>query len=132
MAARTIPSRQVVLFLLAFSHLLIAIGRAQNTSSTTEAALSVLHKNCLSCHGVAQMSGLDIREREGALKGGKRGPAIMPGHPDESPLYLAAAHKGELIMPPGSKAPLPAEDLEILKKWITDGAAWPAAAAVRT
>jgi hypothetical protein len=77
------------------------------------------------------MSGLDLRQRESTLKGGKRGPAIKPGQPDESLLYQAAAHLGELKMPPGSTSPLPAEDLQVLKKWIADGAAWPSAASVR-
>ena len=72
------------------------------------------------------MSGLDMRQREGLLKGGKRGPAIVPEHPEKSLLYLSAAHQGELKMPLGSTSPLPAEDLAALKKWIEEGALWPA------
>lgn len=72
------------------------------------------------------MSGLDMRQREGLLKGGKRGPAVTPKKPDESLLYLSAAHQGDLKMPLGSSSPLPAEDLATLKKWIEEGAQWPA------
>ena len=50
----------------------------------------------------------------------------MPGNAAESLLYKAAAHEGELKMPPGSRAPLPEEDLAILRKWINEGAVWPA------
>ena len=73
------------------------------------------------------MSGLDVRQRDTLLKGGKRGPAIKPGKPDESLLFQAASHQGELKMPAGSKEPLPKEELEILRHWILAGANWPAA-----
>ncbi len=72
------------------------------------------------------MSGLDMRERAGLLKGGTRGPAVVPQHPEKSLVYLSAAHIGDLKMPLGSSEPLPADDLATLKKWIEDGAPWPA------
>ena len=75
------------------------------------------------------MSGLDIRQREGLLKGGKQGPAVQPGEADASILFQAAAHTGALKMPPGSKSPLPAAELAILREWINQGAKWPEGAA---
>jgi hypothetical protein len=39
------------------------------------------------------MSGLDMRQRDGLLKGGKRGSAISPGKPAVSLLYLSATHQ---------------------------------------
>ena len=101
---------------------------AAASSSLADDALAILEKNCVACHGAAQMSGLDLRQREALLKGGARGPGVEPGNPDESLLYRAAAHIGELVMPPGSKEPLPTADLEILSKWIRQGAPWPASA----
>ncbi len=71
------------------------------------------------------MSGLDMRQREGLLKGGKRGPAVTPKKPESSLIYLSAAHKGDLKMPLGSSDPLPDQDLATLKKWIEEGALWP-------
>src|SRR5439155_21720404 len=101
------------------------IGLAQTDLAASRTALDILDKNCFSCHGAIQMSGLDIRQRETLLKGGKRGPAIIPGNPEGSLLYKAVAHQGDLKMPLGSGSPLPREQLEILKKWIKDGAPWP-------
>ena len=98
-------------------------------SSLADDALAVLEKNCLACHGSARMSGLDLRERGTLLKGGSRGPAVAPGNAAESLLYQAAAHVGELAMPPGSEEPLPAADLETLATWINQGAPWPRSAA---
>jgi Planctomycete cytochrome C len=71
------------------------------------------------------MSGLDMRSRDTLLKGGHRGAALVPGNAEQSLLYQAAAHQGELKMPPGSNSPLPPEELMVLKKWIEEGAAWP-------
>src|SRR2546425_9467675 len=92
-------------------------------------ARTILDKNCSGCHAASRMSGLDLRQRDTALKGGKRGPAVIPGNADRSLLYQAAAHQAELKMPPRSKGPLPAEELEVLKTWIDQGAPWTAIAA---
>ena len=95
--------------------------------STGQAARSILEKHCLTCHGASQMSGLDLRQRETLLEGGSRGPAIIAGNPFQSLLYQAAAHLGELKMPPGSDSPLPAHELAILKEWIDQGVPYPEA-----
>ena len=94
-------------------------------SSIAQAARMVLEKNCVSCHGISEMSGLDLREREAILKGGTRGPALVPGKAEESLLFLAASHDEsvEIRMPP-SEDPLPAEHLKILRQWINEGAPW--------
>src|SRR5262245_58060378 len=50
--------------------------------------LPVLDANCLTCHGEGlQLSKLDLRTREGALKGGDHGAAIVPGNAEQSRLY---------------------------------------------
>ncbi len=99
-------------------------GSAQEPA-IRESAVNLLVGKCAVCHGAAQTSGLDVRQRETLLKGGSRGAAIVPGKAEESLLYRAASHQGELKMPPGSSASLPAEELEILKQWINEGAGWP-------
>ena len=87
----------------------------------------VLEKHCFSCHGASQKSGLDLRKRETILKGGTRGPAIVPGKPEESLLFLAASHDEsiEIRMPAGGDRLL-AKDLEVLRRWIDAGAPWEA------
>ena len=44
----------------------------------------VLAKNCFSCHTNSKLGGLDLSTRESLLKGGKSGPAIVPGKPADS------------------------------------------------
>jgi len=68
------------------------------------------------------MAGLDLRTREGALNGGKHGPAIVPGNAAASPLYKHVAAQEQPQMPLGGK--LSDEELAVLKAWIDTGAAW--------
>src|SRR5579863_4438816 len=102
---------------------LVSTAVAQTKDPSENAARAILEKACYGCHGPAQMSGLDLRNRETILKGGKRGAAIVPGDAAASLLYQAVAGKGELKMPPGKQA-LPATDIEIIRQWIQNGAHW--------
>src|SRR5215831_19314504 len=87
-----------------------------------DTARLVLEKRCLNCHGAAQTSGLDLRQRDGILKGGKRGPAIMPGNAAQSLLYQAVSRQGDLQMPPAQ--PLAADEIATIRAWIDAGAPW--------
>jgi hypothetical protein len=69
------------------------------------------------------MSGLDLRHREAALKGGTRGPSIVPGNPAQSLLLTAVLRTGDLKMPPGKEG-LSETEIATLRKWIQEGAAW--------
>src|ERR1044071_2035620 len=80
----------------------------------------LLVKQCFSCHGQdQQFSSLRVDSREALLKGGKRGPAIIPGDATLSLLAKAVRHEG-LKMPMGSK--LAPEEITAIEKWISLGA----------
>lgn len=84
-------------------------------------AQAILQKNCVICHGAAlQSAKLDLRTRDSMIRGGERGSALNPGHPEVSRLYLFAAGIEQPSMPPGKK--LEAEDLDVLRAWIRSGA----------
>jgi hypothetical protein len=90
----------------------------------------VLAKNCYACHGPdQQQSGLRVDSRDGLLKGGKRGPAMVPGSPASSLLVKAIRHDG-LKMPIGSRL----KDYEIaaFEEWIRNDAVWPSAPNAKT
>ena len=84
----------------------------------------VLIKNCYSCHTTSQMSGLRVDSLDAITKGGKRGPAIVPGNSAGS-LLLQAIRQTDpaLKMPMGGKL----SDAEIadFSSWIEAGAVWP-------
>lgn len=85
--------------------------------------VSILQNQCGSCHGGAAMAGLDLRTREGLLKGGSRGPSLVPGNANASLLIQAIRRNGALQMPPG-KTGLKPEEVEMLVRWVDAGAAW--------
>ena len=84
-------------------------------------ANAIIEAKCLACHGSARMSDLDLREISTIRKGGKRGPAIVPGNAEASLLYRAVKRDGALQMPPG-KTGLTATEVSVLRDWINQGA----------
>ncbi len=93
---------------------------------TEHDVLPILLLRCTACHGRnKQEGGLDLRSRELILKGGKSGPVVVPGNPEESLLVKRVA-AGE--MPPHKRLveaavkPMEPEELEKVKAWIAQGA----------
>jgi hypothetical protein len=85
-------------------------------------AVAILQARCVVCHGKDKESGLDLRTREGVLKGGSRGAAIKPGDADESLLYRFVAGEEKPRMPMGEE--LSEYQIGLLKQWIDKGAVW--------
>ena len=87
----------------------------------------ILARHCAACHGVKkQQVGLRIDSARGMLDGGDSGPAIVPGEAAKSLLFQAVTGtEGASQMPPdGSK--LSDEEIATIRKWINDGAKYPA------
>lgn len=83
----------------------------------------ILREHCYDCHSHAadQMeSGLALDWKSGWSKGGDRGPAIVPGKPEQSLLIRAVQHGDPDLMMPENK--LDAADIEILVEWVRRGA----------
>jgi cytochrome c553 len=84
----------------------------------------VLLIECGTCHGPAlQQGGLRIDSREALLKGGKRGPSLVPGKPEASLFLAAINHQQGMKMPPGKR--LDPRVKADLTRWVKDGAPWP-------
>src|SRR5580658_5647301 len=49
----------------------------------------VLATNCYNCHAASALGGLRLDNRDGMMKGGTRGSAIVPGDPEKSLLIQA-------------------------------------------
>jgi hypothetical protein len=89
----------------------------------------ILEGECVSCHGGAlPLSKRDLRTRETALTGGARGPVLVPGNADRSPLYRMVAGLEQPVLPMQG-APLDPPQLALLKQWIDEGARWDGAVA---
>ena len=91
---------------------------------------AVFQARCVTCHGgLRKEGGLDMRTLASRLAGGKSGPALVPGKPEESLLYKRMAN-GQ--MPPSLMAKdlaveLPTDgEMAKVKQWIAAGAPGPA------
>ena len=106
---------------------LVLCGVAQ-AQSTDKEVLPILRQKCFQCHSEAlQMSGLDLRTRESMLKGGDKGPAIVPGNAEGSRLYRRVAGLEKPPMPMAPLPPLTTQEVAVLKAWLDQGAKWGAA-----
>ena len=79
-------------------------------------------EHCYECHsGRKSNGGLVLDTREGLLKGGDSGAALIAGDPEKSRLIEAVRYKNsDLQMPPKNR--LAASEVELLEKWIANGA----------
>jgi Planctomycete cytochrome C len=70
------------------------------------------------------MSKLDLRTRDAMLKGGEKGPALVPGNAEASPLYRRVSGLQQPVMPMAPVPGLTAREIAVLKDWIDQGAKW--------
>ncbi len=86
----------------------------------------ILNKRCISCHGGvkrnAQFSLLFRHEALDTTESGKV--VIVPGHPEKSEMIRRLAAKDPEERMPYKEEPLSQEEVNILKQWIKEGAAW--------
>jgi hypothetical protein len=86
----------------------------------------ILVENCYKCHGAEAAKnkklrgGLRVDTRDGLLKGGDSGPAIVAGKRGEGTLLKALHSAGELKMPPDGK--LHSSVIADFEKWLAMGA----------
>ncbi len=91
----------------------------------------ILAANCFKCHGPdadTRQGKLRLDTREGATDANRRnGPAIVPGHPEQSSLLSRVIETDpDLRMPPPevNAHGLSQEQVDTLALWIEQGAAW--------
>ena len=89
----------------------------------------ILAKNCFNCHGADEQSrqaDLRLDTPEGATVdlGGRR--AIVPGKPMDSEVIhrIFAEDRSEVMPPADSRLQLSAEERELIRNWIRDGAGY--------
>jgi len=85
----------------------------------------VMEAKCVKCHqGFFPQAGLKLNSRKNALRGGKSGPAIIPGNADASPMvrqfFLPPTNPKH--MPPAVEPQLTEAEIELIRTWIDGGA----------
>ena len=94
---------------------------------TESDVLPIFQMRCVVCHGKRkQEGGLDLRSQASRLNGGKSGPALLPGKPDDSLLMqriLAGQMPPPRLLVEFHVRPPSSEEVETLRQWIAGGAA---------
>jgi uncharacterized membrane protein len=85
----------------------------------------ILHDNCAKCHDDGKSKGdYRIDDRELFIKGGKTGPAVIPGDSQSSYLIkLISGVEPKKVMPSKGRA-LTADEIGVMRAWIDQGAVW--------
>ena len=91
----------------------------------------ILTENCFQCHGPdpsSRKAGLRLDRDTGIFGKTDNGVAVLPGKPSESDIYerLITDDEDDLMPPVKSKKKLTAEQKELIKRWIEQGAKWQA------
>lgn len=112
----------------------LAVGGAPATAGTAasgddavsfeEEIWPILEASCTECHdNRSAFSNLRLDNAEGIMAGGDLGKVVVPGEPDNSPLVLRVAlPEDDLDFMPIEGDPLTEEQIELMRKWIEQGA----------
>ncbi len=94
---------------------------------------TLLENHCIQCHGPSQqLNGLRLDSREGALEGGYSGPSLVLGDGGGSTLIQRLTSDDATARMPLAAPPLRPDQIEVLTRWIDQGAPWPRDMTVRT
>lgn len=83
----------------------------------------LLKEKCGKCHGSDPDGDLVLLTYKDLMAGGEHGAVVTPGQPEKSNLYLKLTDTppfGKKM--PKKGGPLTQEEIELLKKWVADGA----------
>jgi mono/diheme cytochrome c family protein len=119
------------LFAVALSYNVISFqprAAAQSQIDFKRDVEPIFAQTCYQCHGAKKALGqlrLDVKSL--AMKGGISGPSILPGNSKASRLMQRILGEGDEIRMPMGGDPLKPEQIELIRKWIDEGAHWPEA-----
>lgn len=103
-------------------------AQGQGEVSYKNDVLPIIHDYCLNCHEPGgkgyEKSGLDMRTYQSLMKGTKFGTVIKPGDSFTSVLIQLVEGRAHasIKMPLGMNGGLAKDKIEILKKWVNQGA----------
>jgi hypothetical protein len=106
----------------------IARGQAQENASSKLTKVSyadvekIFHRECVVCHsGSSPPLGVRLDSYDHVIAGGQTGPVIIPGKPNKSELVERIKGTEQPRMPFG-KPPLSESEIELIVRWVKQGA----------
>ncbi|MBK6795320.1 MAG: DUF1549 domain-containing protein [Acidobacteria bacterium] len=113
---------------------MLSASRAQTSAVDFKRDIEpIFQANCYGCHSAKKASAqLRLDSKTAAMKGGLSGAVIVAGRSGESRLVQRLLGEGgDPRMPLGSQ-PLSGEQMQLIRKWIDEGAVWPDDAALKS
>ena len=123
-----LPSRNYLLWIAGVISLLgiYSCGTDTERISYNKDIRPILNENCLACHGgIKQFGDFSLLFEEDvylATESGK--PPIVPGNRNKSELFKRISHHDPEYRMPQDAGPLNQEQIELIGKWIDQGAKW--------
>ncbi|MBS1946732.1 MAG: DUF1553 domain-containing protein [Bacteroidetes bacterium] len=104
----------------------LLFGMSRHTVDFNAQVKPILNKKCITCHGgVRRKAGFSLLFRTDALAKNESGkPAIIPGDPDHSEMIRRLTLRDPEERMPYKQEPLTKDEIEILRRWIKEGAPW--------
>lgn len=104
----------------------ICVGCRQNTVDFSADVKPILNKHCISCHGgVKRNAKYSLLFRHEALDTAESGMTpIVPGDASHSELIRRITSNDPEVRMPYKEAPLSQAEIDILRRWIDEGAPW--------
>jgi hypothetical protein len=94
-----------------------------STPSYADVATIIAKYHCTVCHGAVEpRAGLSLDTLKGMLQGGKQGPVIKAGAPDQSELVRRVKGTSEPRMPISGPPWLTEDEIATIERWIKAGA----------
>jgi len=120
------PNRKTLLVFVATTGACFAQQANEKIEFFESRIRPVLANNCFACHTESKLGGLRVDSRVSLLEGGKSGPAIVLGHPEDSLLMKAVSHADPKLKMPMGGNKLKDNEIADLRYWIqTMAAFWP-------
>ena len=106
--------------------MLAACGKAPQKVDFSSQIKPIINKQCIVCHGgVKRNSNFSLLFRQDALDTAESGKlAIMPGDPDHSEMIRRLTLQDPEERMPFKEEPLKRQEIDLLRKWISEGANW--------
>jgi mono/diheme cytochrome c family protein len=103
------------------------LASAQSSNELFETRVRpILAEKCAECHSERRRrGGLRVSTLDDLLRGGRTGPAIVPGDPEASLLIQVVRHEIEDLEMPQDADPLSEREIAGLEEWIRMDAPWP-------
>lgn len=123
------PAACFVILSVFLSPLVIASASQGSEVDFQRQIRPLLSDACFQCHGPdpkVRMAGLRLDLREDLFQARTSGAPVVPGDPDNSLIIQRISHDdANLRMPPAySQKTLSSDQIELVRRWIADGAIW--------